>query len=215
MKIILSANRRGGFIGIVLGLLVAVIGTVVIYKLVYLMKNSKPYNPGGVMNDDTNNVTETDYLHPTNDNGVVYAWTNIVITDLPSSPSGYSVNLQYLAKVINDIPSGQIQIGNSMVEGQVFVLTNTENEYKIQFTLGPETDTDDFFSDGTPDNFRVYQYAGLPLIVTIQRSTNCCEWSDIFTNSSCGVGQVNNFTDSNAPFYHASYRIKIMSQTSQ
>lgn len=214
MKIILSKKRNSGIIGIILGIAVAFIGAIVIYNLVYLIKHSKPYNPGGVLDDQTNNVTEIDYLHSTNNNGAVYTWTNIVIADIPS-PSGYSVSLQYLAKVINDIPIGQIQIGNSMVEGQIFVLTNTDKEYKIQFTLGPETDTDDFFSDGTPDNFRVYQYTGLPLIVTIQRSTNCCEWSDIFTNLSCDVGQVNSFTDSGAPLDHASYRLKITQHTVQ
>lgn len=214
MKIILSKKRNSGIIGIILGIAVAVVGVVVIYNLVYLIKHSKPYNPGGVLDDPTNNVTEIDYIYNTNDNGAVYNWTNKVIAELPIHPS-YKINLQYLAKVINDIPSGQIQIGNSMVEGQVFVLTNTDREYKIQFTLGPETDTDDFFSDGTPDNFRVYQYTGLPLIVTIQRSTYCCEWLDIFTNLSCDVGQVNNFTDTGAPLDHASYRLKIVSKISQ
>lgn len=217
MKIKLSSDRRGGFVGVLIGIIAAVVLGIIVYKIGYLLYHVKPRNPdpdgdsassdgGGGNSVQIDHLWKLDSLPSKNASGFI---------------SGSPVKIQYeLNMDASNNVIGKLCINSDFPEGQPTVLIDNENEYEFYFSVGGITYYKDYQDD--PDTGELISngwstgiYTGNPFSCIVERSTNGCSWESISTNSSCNVGEINTFSDSTAPSDHAMYRLKIIQQATQ
>ena len=210
MKIKRLRDRNGGFVSIVVGILVLTVGGFVVYELYQLAKHVKPvqYNDP---TENTNDVT-TYYTYGGSKTAAVKA-SNVTYSQPMYLIQGIVPNaftFQYKVMPCSNGLSATLVVGTNLMDGRDTELVNNEDEYKIKFEIGSQTHIEDYDAvtgDLISETITPI-YTGDPCTVVVQRM-NTYIWENIATNSPCTVGAICAFSDTNSPADHAVYRLEI------
>jgi len=222
--LILMAMKCMAYIWVIISLLVLIVGGFMVVKLIGVAHEVLPDQTGR-----TNHATiYIDPPPPTNNQSqavtpaVEQTGQQVMAqSDQQSAPSGFA--LQYGLSLPTSTNEGlvpwvfagtKIPTTNSPMDirGNIIpnVLVSSSGEYSFTFTINGYTFAIDMLP-GNVDFEGLDNNWNLPTnTVVILRTTNMVTWTPIFTNSSCGINQVQTFIDPDPPlgptaFYKTAY----------
>jgi hypothetical protein len=211
-----AAALAHAWVGICLGIMVLVVGSIIIYALCSICKTVLP--PATTQTNQVSSASNYLIKHDAADGSYeyeefggldpyTYANTEASSAARPGAPDGFT--LQYGLDALN---RPWIAAGTTMQVGAVIDLqcvSNTAARYTVAICYGNRTliySTTNIDSDSTAGD-TLTTVTNQPAGVEIERTTDLVHWLPIFTNT-IAAGAVQNFTDTAAPAPAAFYRLK-------